>query len=80
MNYKINNFVCISSGTRLGTHKIQVLLTWHDTTKGNKSALFVILGAGLAALNGLGTFPFDNLDKIAIDFIVRNGRALIIRQ
>lgn len=75
MIYKINKFLCISTGTRLGTHKMRVLLIWYDTTKGNKSALVIILGAGLAALSGHGIFSVNDRGKTAIGFIFRNGRA-----
>jgi len=48
---------------------MRVLLIWYDTTTGNKSALVVILGVGLAALSSHGSSPVNGRGKIAIGFI-----------
>ncbi|MDP2901644.1 MAG: hypothetical protein Q8N96_00845 [Methylovulum sp.] len=64
--FKTNIFVCISSGTRLGTHKMRVLLIWYDTTKGNQSALIVILGVGLAALKQSWHFSGESGVKLPL--------------
>jgi hypothetical protein len=42
----------------------------YDSTKGGQSELIVILGAGLAALNGLGSFPEDDRGKSICEFII----------